>query len=135
MNGNTQITLSDGKVKKVGRSTRSTHNLFFYSGYFSSGNKGGVGREVSVLAYDSEHQAKSLHNQLTRFDHPNVMRSLGYAKGVGKYSMYTFVALPVIRGTLGEWLEPGSGAAEMGRFTEQFIGVLRYVITATKCIV
>jgi hypothetical protein len=56
------------------------------------------------------------------------MRSLGYGRGVGAYSDYTFAALPSFRETLGEWVVEASGAAEMGRFTEKFIDIVRYAI-------
>jgi hypothetical protein len=123
--GDREIVITESKAEKAGRC--STYNLFFYKGRFRSGTKQGFWIEASIFAYHSE-DAITLHNRCTSFHHPYVMRSLGYGRGVGAYSDYTFAALPSFRETLGEWVVEASGAAEMGRFTEKFIDIVRYAI-------
>jgi len=83
--------------------------------------------KATIFKYDELDSASELYAQLTQVDHPCVMKALGFANGVGEHINCTFLALLPFDTTFATYIiKNGPGADENGRFTIDFINMIRY---------
>ncbi|CAL4923495.1 unnamed protein product [Urochloa decumbens] len=121
-------------VKRIGESKRP----LVYKGLVKSGTAGSQAVEAYIFAFKChegvDQMAKRLHRQCSTFDHPNVMRSLGYGRGTKSFSEYMFVAFPIFDRTFSDYLRKGSSATEMGRFSIPFIQIVRDTVSGLEAL-
>lgn len=110
--------------------SKSKHSqLSYYRGAIKSGTLDDRQNacNASIFKFDELDSASELYDQLTQVEHPCVMKTLGFANGVGEHINSTFLALQPFDTTFATYLKKdGPGADENGRFTIDFIILTRY---------
>uniref|UniRef100_A0A0E0J2G0 Protein kinase domain-containing protein n=1 Tax=Oryza nivara TaxID=4536 RepID=A0A0E0J2G0_ORYNI len=88
------------------------------------------GVKATVFCFEGD-TAKTAHDHLNCLSHPYVIRSLGYGRGLGKHSRYTFLAVPFFDTTLAEYLpKERSLCIHMDRLTVEFIDIVGQIVRA-----
>ncbi|XP_052137361.1 uncharacterized protein LOC127755734 [Oryza glaberrima] len=123
VDGHTEILITDFNSKKM-----SNHRncIQYFVGEAKSGGEmeGLPGVKATVFCFEGD-TAKTAHDHLNCLSHPYVIRSLGYGRGLGKHSRYTFLAVPFFDTTLAEYLPKERRLCiHMDRFTVEFIDIV-----------
>ncbi|XP_044387935.1 uncharacterized protein [Triticum aestivum] len=87
------------------------------------------GRKATIFCL-GDNVAQYLHDCLVSISHPHILSSLGHGRGLGSYSMNTFLAVPFFSATFRTYLQSIELSVYMDRYTDEFIILVSHIVKA-----
>jgi hypothetical protein len=105
----------------------TTSPLSYYRGFVRSGlQTAEINPCEAIIVKFEQSGAEMRYNRLVAVDHPCILKVLGYGRGVGVHRYHSFLALEVFERTFQAYVHKnGPGIDQFGRFTEDFILMIR----------
>ncbi|XP_062224709.1 uncharacterized protein LOC133923414 [Phragmites australis] len=119
------IHIPDSSPLKMSKPSK----LSYYRGSVRSGNQSDEIKACDAIILRFKGSIGQIkYDRLAAVDHPCILKSLGYGRGIGEHRYHTFFALKPFETTFQVYVEKnGPGVDQNGRFTEDFIKLISNV--------